>query len=286
MQNLLKVTKHNALIASSYRLSLMEIRIVLYGISLINPTTKEFPISYKISISKFANIFQIKEDRLFSELKDVVIKEFWERDFSYIDEKGKVVMRRWLTDIVYHDGEGHLEIFYNPNIKKMLHNLQDHFTSYYLDRVKGLKSMYSIRVYELCIMEYSKLKVYNKVVEFSIKISYLRDLLGLETKYKYFRDIRLFVLEKAKKEINKQTDIKIDYKVEKVGRTPYEIEFSVKLKKTEEDFKKAEIDLLNKDIKEKERRTNHSPIYYSSTNVTTLDTSLQSILNNLEKDID
>ena len=185
MQNLLKVTKHNALIASSYRLSLMEIRIVLYGISLINPNTKEFPISYKININKFARIFQIKEDRLFSELKDVVVKKFWERDFSYIDEKGKVIMRRWLTDIIYHDGEGHLEIFYNYNIKKMLHNLQEHFTSYYLDRVKGLKSVYSIRVYELSIMEYSKLKLYSNIVKFRIKISYLRDLLGLENKYKY-----------------------------------------------------------------------------------------------------
>jgi plasmid replication initiation protein len=286
MQNLLKVTKHNALIASSYRLSLMEIRIVLYGISLINPNTKEFPISYKININKFARIFQIKEDRLFSELKDVVVKKFWERDFSYIDEKGKVIMRRWLTDIIYHDGEGHLEIFYNYNIKKMLHNLQEHFTSYYLDRVKGLKSVYSIRVYELSIMEYSKLKLYSNIVKFRIKISYLRDLLGLENKYKYFRDIRLFVLERAKKEINKQSDIKIDYKVEKLGRTPYEIEFSVKIKKTEEDFKKAEIALKNKEAKEKDRRANHKPMHSTSSNITTLGSSMVSILKKMEKNID
>ena len=286
MQNLLKVTKHNALIASSYRLSLMEIRIVLYGISLINPNTKEFPISYKININKFARIFQIKEDRLFSELKDVVVKKFWERDFSYIDEKGKVIMRRWLTDIIYHDGEGHLEIFYNYNIKKMLHNLQEHFTSYYLDRVKGLKSVYSIRVYELSIMEYSKLKLYSNIVKFRIKISYLRDLLGLENKYKYFRDIRLFVLERAKKEINKQSDIKIDYKVEKLGRTPYEIEFSVKIKKTEEDFKKAEIALKNKDAKEKDRRANHKPMHSTSSNITTIGSSVVSILKKMEKNID
>lgn len=71
-----------------------------------------------------------------------------------------------------------------------------------------------------------------------------------------------------------------------MGRSPYEVEFSVKLKKTEDDFKKAEVSLKDKDIKEKERRTNHKPIHYSSTRITTLDTHLKSVLRNLEKNID
>jgi plasmid replication initiation protein len=108
----------------------------------------------------------------------------------------------------------------------------------------------------------------------------------LEKEYPRFSNFRLKVLEKAKNEINKYSDIKLNYKIEKLGRTPINISFVIVRKKTEEDLKKAEIDLLNKDVKEKERRTNHKPIHYSSTSVTTLDTSLQSILNNLEKNID
>ena len=80
--------------------------------------------------------------------------------------------------------------------------------------------------------------------------------------------------------------LKIDYDIIKLGRSPYEVEFSVKLKKTEDDFKKAEVSLKDKDIKEKERRTNHKPIHYSSTRITTLDTHLKSVLRNLEKNID
>jgi hypothetical protein len=71
-----------------------------------------------------------------------------------------------------------------------------------------------------------------------------------------------------------------------LGRTPVNISFTIVRKKTEEDFKKAEIALLNKDVKEWDRRINHKPIHYSSSSVTTLDTSLKSILNNIKKSID
>ena len=44
------VTKHNGLIQAGYRLSLNEARIVLYGISLINPLAEDFPLEYQIDI--------------------------------------------------------------------------------------------------------------------------------------------------------------------------------------------------------------------------------------------
>lgn len=283
MQNKLKITKHNALIKSSYRLSLMEIRIVLYGISIINPKLQEFPISYKINIKKFARIFNISEGRLYSDLKEVVIKRFWERDFSYLNDKGKIIMRRWLTDIIYHDADGYLEIFYNPHIKDMLHNMKQHFTSYYLDRIKGMRSLYAIRIYEICMMECNKQNKKSKNISFILTIYDLRKILCLENKYKLFRDFRKRVIEAALSEISKNTDLKINYEITKLGRTPHEIKFNVRLKNTEADFKKSEIILKNKDAKEKERRLNHRPINYSSSSITTLDTPLKSVLRNLEK---
>ena len=281
------ITKHNSLIKASYRLSLMEIRIVLYGISLINPVlSKDFPTSYVLDIKKFGLLFGIEDKRLYTELKDIVIKKFWERDFSFTNEKGKVIMRRWLTDIIFHDGQGYLEIFYNPRIKSLLSDLKDHFTSYYLEKTIDFKSVYSIRVYELCIMNYKKIHKKNKCIKFRIKILELKELLMLNSEYKLFFNFKNRVLEKSKVEINKYSDLKIDYDIIKLGRSPYEVEFSVKLKKTEDDFKKAEVSLKNKDIKEKERRTNHKPIHYSSTKITTLDIHLKSVLRNLEKNID
>ena len=281
------VTKHNSLIKASYRLSLMEIRIVLYGISLINPVLSEdFPISYVLDIKKFGLLFGIEDKRLYTELKDIVIKKFWERDFSFIDKKGKVIMRRWLTDIVFHDKKGYLEIFYNPRIKGLLSDLKEHFTSYYLEKTVNFNSIYSVRIYELCIMYYRKLSKKNKSIKFKITILELRSLLMLNSEYKLFFNFKNRVLEKSKVEINKHSDLKINYEVIKLGRTPHEIEFSVKQKSTEKDFRKKETELKNKDSKEKNRRINLKPIHYSSPNVTSLDTPLKLILKNIEKNID
>lgn len=281
------ITKHNSLIRASYRLSLMEIRIVLYGISLINPLiSKDFPTSYVLDIKKFGLLFGIEDKRLYSELKDIVIKKFWERDFSFIDKKGEVTMRRWLTDIVFHDKKGYLEIFYNPRIKSLLTDLKEHFTSYYLEKTVNFNSVYSVRVYELCIMYYKKLSKKNKSIKFRITIVELKGLLMLTSEYKLFFNFKNRVLEKSKVEINKHSDLKIHYEIIKLGRSPHEIEFSVKVKNTKESFKKAEIALQNKEIKEKDRRLNHKPIHYSSSNVTTLNSSLSSILYKIEKNLD
>ena len=280
------ITKHNALIKASYRLSLMEIRIVLYGISLINPVvSNDFPTSYVLDIKKFGLLFGIEDKRLYSELKDIVIKKFWERDFSFIDKKGEITMRRWLTDIVFHDKKGYLEIFYNPRIKSLLTNLKEHFTSYYLEKTVNFKSVYSVRVYELCIMHYKKLSKKNKSIKFRVTIVELKGLLMLTSEYKLFFNFKNRVLERSKVEINKHSDLKIHYEIMKLGRTPHEIEFSVKLKKTNEHYAQKEIELKKKDSKEKERRLNHSPINNPSSNITTLGLSLALILKTLKKGI-
>ena len=122
--------------------------------------------------------------------------------------------------------------------------------------------------------------------QFNISILALKDRLDLTNVYKRFCDFKARVLEKSSFEINKYSKLRIKYNVEKFGRTPNSITFTVKLKKTEEDFKKAEIALKNKDAKEKDRRANHKPMHSTSSNITTIGSSVVSILKKMEKNID
>lgn len=231
------ITKHNSLIKASYRLSTMEIRIVLYGLSLINPTSNDFPIQYKIDVKKFATFFKLDPNWLYQELKSCILDKFWEREFSYIDENGKVVKNRWLIQVCYKDDEALLEIAYNPMIKHLLQNMKSNFTSYNIARIISMKSAYAIRFYEICIMELkkdwqhkSKLEKIRKDLKFRIRIEELRHVLELVDKYKVFRDFKSRILDKIKLEINKHSDIRIKYDVIKRGRSPYEIEFAINKK--------------------------------------------------------
>ncbi len=288
----LTVTKHNSLINASYRLSTMEIRIVLYGLSLINPLTSDFPIQYKIDVKKFANFFKLDQNWLYQDLKACILGKFWEREFSYVNEDGKTVKNRWLIQVSYKDNDAFLEIAYNPLIKHLLQSLKSNFTSYNISYISAMKSVYSIRIYELCIMQLKRnlptIEEYKKdnLFIFSLLITDLRNILELENKYKIFRNLKMRVLNKAKDEINKYSDLKIDFDVIKVGRSPHEIKFTVKLKKTNEHYVQKEIELKKMESKEKERRANHRPVHSSSNNITTLSTPLNSLFNNIKKNME
>lgn len=220
------VTKSNALIEASYRLSLTEMQLILYGISLINPLAKNFPLKYSIDISQFAKLFDRDHKDIYGEIKKAVLSKFWERDFSYEDEKGNIITNRWLTQVTHHDKNGFIQIKFSEEVQPYLHQLSKNFTKYYIENIVNFKSIYSIRFYELSIME---LKNKDKC-KFYLEIKSIREKLELKDRYKRFFDFKKRVLETAKKEINKHSDINFNYKIIKVGRVSNEIEFTISKK--------------------------------------------------------
>lgn len=218
------ITKSNALIEAGYRLSLTEVQIVLYGISLINPTQEEVPLEYRIDIGRFAYLFDRNHGEIYNDIKDAIRKRFWERDFSYTNEKDEIITCRWLTRITHQDKTGFIKIKFSEDVQPYLSQLQKNFTTYYIDQIAKFKSVYSVRFYEFAIMRLKKSKA-NKIV-FKLNIQELKTRLELTDKYKRFSHFKERVLEKAKKEINKHSDVKLSYEVIKQGRTPLEIKLT------------------------------------------------------------
>ena len=107
------VTKHNALIEASYRLSLNEIRLILYGISLINPLKSEFPTEIIVDISKFSSLFNTDKNGLYNDLKKSIIRKFWNREFSYKLYNEEIRLSRWLDQVDYCDKRGYIKIYFS-----------------------------------------------------------------------------------------------------------------------------------------------------------------------------
>ncbi len=224
------VTKSNELIEASYRLSLNEARILFYGISLINPLSGEFPLEYRIDVKKFAEMFNLDSHNVYETIKEIVMDKFWEREFTIPTENHRKFRGRWLIGVEYSDHQGFLKIFFHPKIQPFLSQLKKNFTSYYLEKIVHFKSIYSIRFYEITIMRLNK-SMSNKDT-FSLPISEIKEKMALSDKYQRFSNFKDRVLERAKKEINKHSDIHLSYKIKKLGRSPHEIEFTV-TRKTE-----------------------------------------------------
>ena len=232
MQSGFSITKHNDLVTSAYRLSLTEMQIILYGISLINPMDGRFPRAYEINIKKFGEMFNRKHSEIYNDVKDAVMRRFWDREFTFHDKYetnrvGEVVRARakWITTVKYSDKAGFIKIFFNPEIEEYLHNLKNKFTTYHIKQISEFKRFYSVRFYELFVMHLNQSKV-NKAV-FKVSIVDIRDIFDLKNKYRRFSNLKNNVLDPALKEINDLSDLQGSCTIIKQGRTPNEIKFIV-----------------------------------------------------------
>ena len=98
-----------------------------------------------------------------------------------------------------------------------------------------LNSMYSVRLYELLI----QWREAKKTPLFDLKV--FRGQLGVDDgEYERMCDFKSGVLNKAVKEINKHTDIKVDYEQEKDGKSIIGFKFKVLPKNKPKDAKKKE----------------------------------------------
>ena len=244
------VTKHNELIQAGYRLTLNEARIVLYGISLINPLSDNFPIEYQINIKKFSEMFGLENDKnTYGLIKEAVMGKFWERELTINLNQTEKKRLRWLTSVTYGDKKGYLKVFFNPELKPLLHQLKGSFTSYHLDHIALFKSIYSVRLYEIALMHLNKSK--KSKLSFKMTISDVREQLELGEKYKKFANLRIRVIESAIKEMNKPSDIHLSFKLIRENRHPSEIEFTVKKKTPLQDSKLLNNNSLSPPIIEK-----------------------------------
>ncbi len=91
----------------------------------------------------------------------------------------------------------------------------------------SLSSKYSIKLYKILKDEHKKNNRYNKHTKVEMKITYLREIIEVPNSYR-FNDIKRQILEKAKKELKKHTDIEFEYHEIKNGRKVISVVFDVK----------------------------------------------------------
>jgi plasmid replication initiation protein len=214
MKKNLKITKSNSLINASYRLSMNELRIILYGLSAINPMSDDFPLEYSFTKADIAEFYAVpKKNRkdFYHDIEKALTTKFWNREFTYYDEKRKQkVSNRWLITIRHGGTNPNLSYVYNPEIKDHLQQLSKRFTSYFLTEVSRMKSSFSIRLYEIAIMYLNASKTSMRT-KFTIDLEELKEKLNLDGKYNRFNNFRSKVLDVAKKEIDEFTDISFNF---------------------------------------------------------------------------
>ena len=236
------IVQHNDLIEARYRLSLQEKRVILWLLTQVKSDDKDFKL-HKLEISEFAKMTDIVVDSRYSELRKIT-RRLIQRALEVYDHSSCTLIQfSWLSFAKYYLKKGYVELRFDPALKPYLLQLKSHFTKLTLSDMMQLNSMYAIRFYEL-------LKQYELIGQREISVKDFREYCGIEDhEYKKYNDFKKDVLERAKKEINEKTDLKINYTEIKESRKIVAIKWTITKKniETEEHLKKVAI--LKKELR-------------------------------------
>jgi plasmid replication initiation protein len=213
----LVITRHNSLIEGSYKLNLDEQRLLYLCITRLDPR-KPLPKdnSFTITAKEFAETFSIDEKNVYQQIEEASksLSERWLRtnDARYREQF------RWVFGVRYHDDEGRVTLGFSPWVIPYLTCLKEQFTSLRLSQVANLKSVYSIRLLEFLMQ-------FKATGKFLIELDRFKDRLELKNEYKRFFDLKKRVIEPAVKELKEKSNLTINWKAIKSGKTIKQLEF-------------------------------------------------------------
>jgi plasmid replication initiation protein len=213
------VIKSNELIRKSrFSLSVIEQRIVIYLISQIKPDDTE-RTEYEFDIKDFCEVCGIEYYYNLFALKDI-IKSLRDKSVWIKLPNGAETTVAWIEKPYIYPGTGKVKIRLDRDMIPYLVQLKSNFTQYELMAILGLKSKFSIRLYEI-------FKSYEFAGKVEIDIEELRKMLMIENEYKKFYDFRRYVVDKAIEEITVFTDLNVSYTLIKDGRMVKGFEFTI-----------------------------------------------------------
>ena len=208
------VKKHNELIKAKGALSSTAQKMLSMIIAMIRVDDTEFQ-RYALSIASYKKEIESKSKKSKRDFIEQA-KELMSNPFEL--EDGNIF--NWCSNISTKEMDGYLIFDIHPKLKPLLLELKKetgNFTKYQLVNILHLGGIYSPRLYEYFLMQYGQRKYGTASYQFDLKIDDLRELLKIKNSYRY-NDIKKQIIDKAKKDFKKYTDIQFDYTEQKIGR--------------------------------------------------------------------
>lgn len=217
------VTQSNSLVESAHSLTLNEKRVLLAAISQLDsrkPDRRGGEVM--LHAADFAEVFGIELRHSYEVLKDATAK-LYNRDIRKLVQEGRTVKhQRWLEAVAYQDGQGCVAVTFTQGVMPLLTLLHREFTTFQLKQIGGLSSFYAIRFYEL-------LSQFRKTGERLLSVDRMRDILDVGDKYPQINDLRRYVIDPSLKEMNAQTDLRVEMTPKRKGRKVVAFAFTIEV---------------------------------------------------------
>ena len=221
------VVMSNDLVKAKSNLSLNEIKILRLAIMQVIKQDTEL-MTYKVNVMELADLMQITRQSIYQEIDKITTSLL--KEIVYVGDgnpKHKWLKFQWCSYCKYEDGV--LTIKLHDNLKPYLIGLSQLYTQYALEDIFGLKSVYSIRLYELLREGLRGKKVYaDHVAEVTILVDTIKKATDTENKYEKMSMFRARVIDNSLNEINEKLGYYITYTPVKESRKIIGFKFELK----------------------------------------------------------
>lgn len=216
----LKVTQSNQLIGAYYEsdLSTTEHKIIRYAISKVNVDRNRFP-EVTFSTTEFLSAGGLRGNNYHEQVRKTV--DDLSRKRIKLESADEEVWIPWVSKVTYSHGVVHL--IFNTVIKDFIYGLKSGYTQYDYHQIGGMRSGYTIRLFEL-------LKQYAPIKKRKLSLGVLRKMLGIEDgKYKQYGHFKARILNQAKKELDEKEYLTFDFEEIREGRKVVGLLFHINL---------------------------------------------------------
>lgn len=220
----------NRLLHAISHLSLNERRLILFLSPIVrkevflNKTTKRFTVQAR----EFADAYGLKTNNVYKTLADTadtILEKafrFWNfKDNNPFGEKTYQTGLSWVTKCEYLKNQGEIVVDLHEDVIEMLTIFDEatgnYWTKYQKEWVINLGT-YGIIMLEMVLSSLGSKGYYT--------VEHLREKFDCVDNYLVFGDFRRYIIDKAIKEIQKHTPIKITYEQHKIGRNVQGLTFS------------------------------------------------------------
>ena len=183
----------------------------------------ELQREHTLTALEFSKMFNTDLDNAYKILKRAA-KRLWDTSLKIDnlhnilanDKIAKIEVRVIEKQVTYKNGS--IGIVFSESIMPFLAQVHQKFVLYNLKEIANFSSLYTIRLYEL-IQEWQTTGYIRK------SIDELRELFAVGSKYKLYKDFKVYTFQHAINEINEKTEYNVSFTEIKTGRKVTAIEF-------------------------------------------------------------
>lgn len=228
--NELTIVQHNALIESSYRLDLDEMRLLNLALTKIDSRKENIGI-IEIYPDEFSEMFNLSKKNIWRNMKNslnsIMTKPI---RIKWNDQQGKPKekMISWLGSTEYFTKQSDgtkIELNFTKDIAPYLFELKANFTKINFEYVSRLNTPFSFRLYQWLTREYKTKK--GEYYDLTMTLDEIKHSAGFrKNSYPQWRDFKARVIQPAVDAINQKTNLSGDYTVITKGKKAYALTFT------------------------------------------------------------